>query len=118
LQANVRNPLFQHEYGHYLQSQAAGWSYLPRFAIPSALNPFFNGGYTDLSENSEQDAQARSLLYLSKYVDSFTYNDWKYDENPFYDTPNGSEVNPNQVNETFLKGKIMIPFFINLESDY
>jgi len=112
LQPNVRNPLFQHEYGHYLQSQAAGWAYIPRFAIPSALNPSRNGGYTDLSEDTEQDAQARSLLYFTKYVDGFTYDDWDYYEHPFYDRPDGTIVNRTKINESFLNGKLMIPTYI------
>jgi hypothetical protein len=95
-----------------LQSQASGWSYIPRFAIPSALNPSRNGGYTDLSENAEQDAQARSLLYFTNYVDGFTYNDWDYNENPFYDKPNGSIVNQSLINEGFLKGKLMIATYM------
>jgi hypothetical protein len=114
LQPNVFNPLFQHEYGHYLQSQAAGWSYIPRFAIPSALNPSRNGGYTDLSENTEQDAQARSLLYFTKYVDGFTFDDWNYYKNPFYDHPNGTIVDRTSINESFLKGKLMIPTYMQV----
>lgn len=112
LEANVRNPLYQHEYGHYLQSQAAGWAYIPRFAIPSALNPSRNEGYTDLSENTEQDAQARALLYFTKYVNGFTYEDWDYHEHPFYDRPNGTTVDRTLVNGSFLNGKLMVPTYI------
>jgi len=107
LEANVTNSLFQHEYGHYLQSQASGWYYLTRFAIPSALNPTRNGGYTDISEGTEQDAQARSLLYFSKYVKGFTYDDWDWVKNRFYDHHNGTMIDRTFINDSFLKGKLM-----------
>ena len=38
IRANPNNESFQHEYGHYLQSQEAGWAYLPKYAIPSLIN--------------------------------------------------------------------------------
>jgi hypothetical protein len=65
-----------------------------------------------LSENTEQDAQASSLLYLIKYVNGFTYDNWDYDENPYYDRPNGTEVDRTGVNASFLHGKLMISTYI------
>ncbi len=38
LDADPENILFQHEYGHYLQSQSAGLFYLSKYGIPSALS--------------------------------------------------------------------------------
>ncbi|MBE8723073.1 hypothetical protein [Sphingobacterium pedocola] len=38
LQAEPGNSLFQHEYGHYLQSQASGVFYLPRYGVPSLFS--------------------------------------------------------------------------------
>ncbi len=38
LRADPNNPLFQHEYGHYLQSQSMGWGYIPRVGIPSLMS--------------------------------------------------------------------------------
>jgi hypothetical protein len=100
LEASVFNPLFQHEYGHYLESQASGWDYLTRFAIPSAWNAIINNG-TDLSHPVEQDAQARALLYFTKNVKGFTYNDWKYIEHPFYDHQGGSIVTKSRITQAF-----------------
>ena len=37
IEADANNPLFQHEYGHVLQSRAMGLAYLSRVGIPSAL---------------------------------------------------------------------------------
>ena len=37
LKADPNNTLFQHEYGHYLQSQEMGWAYLSRVGFPSLL---------------------------------------------------------------------------------
>ena len=37
LAAGPNNSLFQHEYGHYLQSQKMGWGYLSRVGIPSLM---------------------------------------------------------------------------------
>ncbi len=38
LKADLNNSLFQHEYGHYLQSQEMGWGFLPRVGIPSLMS--------------------------------------------------------------------------------
>lgn len=38
LAANSSNSPFQHEYGHYLQSQSMGWAFLPRVGIPSLMS--------------------------------------------------------------------------------
>lgn len=111
LKPDVKNPLFQHEYGHYLQSQAVGWGYLTDFAIPSALNPSQNGGYTDISQNTEQDAQARALLYFTRYVDGFTYDDWSWTKNRFYDSPKGKILDRKDVTTQFLQSKLMITVF-------
>jgi RHS repeat-associated protein len=37
IDANPNNKLFQHEYGHYLQSQESGWAYLSTYALPSLM---------------------------------------------------------------------------------
>jgi hypothetical protein len=113
-EASVYNAMFQHEYGHYLQSQAAGWAWIPRFGIRSATNPMRNGGYTDLSENTEQDAQARSLLYFTKYVKGFTYDKWDYGRHAFWDSQ-GNKIwyyDPNRINEGFLNSRLMIPTYV------
>ena len=44
LYADPNNTLFQHEYGHYLQSQSMGWGYLPRVGIPSLMSAMKKDG--------------------------------------------------------------------------
>ena len=62
IQADLDNALFQHEYGHYLQSQAYGPYYFQRYGLPSA---FSKGNHRD--HPVEQDANLRSLKYFNKY---------------------------------------------------
>lgn len=44
LYADPSNTLFQHEYGHYLQSQASGPLYLGKYAIPSLYDAAYGKG--------------------------------------------------------------------------
>jgi hypothetical protein len=100
IDADPNNPLFQHEYGHYLQSQATGPFYLPRYGIPSALSR----GNHDYHP-AEQDANARAYRYFSEHIKDFNWIDengiqrskWKFEYNliigynsalPFNDTKN------------------------------
>ncbi len=83
IEADPNNPLFQHEYGHYLQSRAAGWAYIPRYAIPSLFDkkqikgkPKTKHYYNPI----EQDANARSIQYFYKREgDDFV---WDFESNP------------------------------------
>ena len=75
IEAHPDNPLFQHEYGHYLQSQSMGWAYLPRVGIPSVLS----SGTHDYHP-VEQDANARAIQYFYKQTNGTV--DWKFDINP------------------------------------
>jgi RHS repeat-associated protein len=92
LKADANNSVFQHEYGHYLQSQSMGWAYYPRVGIPSVRSE--HGNYTKNYPKHafhpvEQDADRRAFLYFNKHVDGFQ-NDtflgdnkgWNFDENP------------------------------------
>jgi len=81
IEADPNNPLFQHEYGHYLQSQAVGWAYLTRYAIPSLWGDedFYGHDYN----KAEQDANARAIQYFYKKTGGdFT---WHFDDNPIGD---------------------------------
>jgi len=76
LEPKFDNWLFQHEYGHYLQSQAVGPLYFQRYGLPSA----FSGGpfkYNHNSHPAEQDANARALKYFSTKVPNFNSFDEK-----------------------------------------
>ena len=104
LEADANNSLFQHEYGHYLQSQSLGLAYLIRVGIPSALHERFGGNHNFM--NYEQDANMRAFRYFNENVSGFytspdeyntQYNDrniasqkgekyrwpkWNFEENP------------------------------------
>ena len=66
IEPDANNPLFQHEYGHYIQSQHMGWGYYSRVGVPSALS---NGDH-DLHP-VEQDANRRAFLYFNKNISGF-----------------------------------------------
>jgi hypothetical protein len=85
IEPNPENQLFQHEYGHYLQSKASGWFYLSRYGIPSA---FSKGPHW--KSPVEQDANIRAFQYFSKHDPGFNWVDdngtqktrWRPDHNP------------------------------------
>lgn len=74
LKADPSNDLFQHEYGHYIQSQDYGYLYYAKFGVPSL---FSKGSHRD--HPVEQDANIRSLKYYYQkgLYDSF----WDKDSN-------------------------------------
>ncbi|MDR1054608.1 MAG: hypothetical protein LBL90_02010, partial [Prevotellaceae bacterium] len=87
--ADPNNWLFQHEYGHYLQSQSSGLFYLQRYALPSLIDAM---GSSDHDYHSvEQDANIRAYKYFSEKVPGFNVMDddrnypngrWHQDYNP------------------------------------
>lgn len=102
IEADPSNPLFQHEYGHYLQSQASGPAYLSRYGIPSARG----------DQDVEYDANSRAFSYFYNetggnfrwWFEKHTLNDGKnWGKNPkdFYNNPafqlalSSSQVSPN-----------------------
>lgn len=78
LQADPNNSLFQHEYGHYLQSQAWGLAYLSRGALPSLFDTFGRKGDHKFHQ-IEQDANMRAFKYFNKNVEGFYQSeaDWR-----------------------------------------
>ena len=84
IKADPAIPLFQHEYGHYGQSQEAGWTYLFNYAIPSLINARnlpnnFDGIRQHDAFGVEQDANLRARAYFGEKV-------WDYDKNPIFDS--------------------------------
>jgi len=84
LKAEADNPLFQHEYGHYIQSQTSGWFYYSKYGIPSILSKRPH----DLNP-VEQDANVRGFKYFSTNINDFNWSDesgqhslWDYNYNP------------------------------------
>lgn len=69
IEAKPDNYLFQHEYGHYLQSQASGLFYLQRYAVPSLVDAA--GGSIHKYHPVEQDANIRAYQYFMKKIPGF-----------------------------------------------
>jgi RHS repeat-associated protein len=82
LSADPNNPLFQHEYGHYLQSQAYGWKYLTKVGLVSLRNVRDkNMSYDDYIRTwTEQDANERAYEYFYKKTGGTV--DWNFRSNP------------------------------------
>jgi RHS repeat-associated protein len=84
LQADPDNSLFQHEYGHYLQSQSSGLFYLQRYALPSLIDA---RGSSDHDYHAvEQDANIRAYKYFTDKVPGFNVidDDRKYPNGRWY----------------------------------
>ena len=72
IKADPNDDLFQHEYGHYIQSQTSGWFYLSKYGIPSALSK------DPHSMNPvEQDANIRAFKYFNTHNEK--YSGWYFD---------------------------------------
>ena len=92
LRADPCNHLFQHEYGHYIQSQEMGLAYLGRVGIPSGLNGLTHDASAHNVYPIEVDANRRAFLYFNKYIDGFYTSGednnlnqrWNFAENPLY----------------------------------
>lgn len=106
---NANNPLFQHEYGHYIQSQKMGPAYYPRVGVPSVMSK----GEHDFHP-VEQDANRRSFLYFNQNIGGFqndgtgredwtsrdpqTNLGWDFERNPL--NVNGSHTRRQYVDYT------------------
>ena len=77
LYADPHNRLFQHEYGHYLQSQSMGPAFIPRVAIPSLMSTMYDDK-SHAFQPFEQDANRRAFLYFNKNVDGFYQTEEEY----------------------------------------
>lgn len=97
ISADPKNSLFQHEYGHYLQSQESGPIYLFRYAIPSLISASkTEEKHPNHNHNffwTELDANQRAVRYFERKVSDFDIdNDWDIDRHPLpgyhsYDYP-------------------------------
>lgn len=102
--ARPDNSLFQHEYGHYLQSKATGPWYLSRYAIPSGLDCL---GIKDHNYHPvEQDANIRAFKYFNKKLDN--YSSWDFDFNPIVGYKEELPIT-NEVNQAALKNGRLQP---------
>ena len=119
IQADPLDWLFQHEYGHYLQSQAMGWSYLSKVGIPSIISAKHDGtdGYKHDYHPVEQDANSRAIEYFTKHEkDKFLDNDgilvgWEFSKNPVHGYNQkesyGSDINTQALQNVRIKGSIL-----------
>ena len=99
LAADPNNSLFQHEYGHVLQSREMGWAYFPRVGVPS----LFSDASTHKYQHFEQDANRRAFMYFNKNVDRFYKS--QRDQNEFGNTRGWNfRENPLDVNHTATRG--------------
>ena len=100
--ASPDNYLFQHEYGHYIQSQKFGWYYYGKFGIPSLIS-----ASNDKDHNMnpvEQDANIRALMYFNRHIPN--YSDWQFKHNPIKNY-NATESFHNQTNQSALNSGIL-----------
>lgn len=103
LHADPYNSLFQHEYGHYLQSQSFGLFYIQRCALPSLFDCFNKDG-NHTYHPVEQDANIRAYKYFKKHVNE--YNGWNMNKNRIlgyntslsYDDPTNRKALQNTLN--------------------
>ena len=113
IEANPKNSLFQHEYGHVLQSRASGMDYLVAFALPSLTDRYNGKSYSDHNLNPiEQDANARALTFFMENVDGYTYDDWHYasGENPILDSK-GNYTNSSTINRAILSSHEITDYY-------
>ena len=92
IEAKPNNSLFQHEYGHCLQSQKYGLFYLTKCAIPSLIDCALPSKHK--LHPVEQDANIRAFKYFTKYISDFVREedgvietDWSFKRYPIIDFP-------------------------------
>lgn len=90
--ADPSDRLFQHEYGHYIQSQSSGIFYLSKYGIPSALSKGRHNRHP-----VEQDVNARAYRYFSRNVEN--YSGWQHEYNPIsgFDKTANPKSSQNQL---------------------
>lgn len=106
LYADPDNKLFQHEYGHYLQSKRMGIAYFIRVGLPAIMSK----GDHD-KHPVEVDCNHEAFMYWNNYYPEFQNDSllsdfcgWNFDYNPFPDTI-GSKVKSNYALYTYIDYK-------------
>ena len=80
IQKEESNHLFQHEFGHVIQSRIWGPLYLFVIGIPSVISASHNSYSKHMHKWQEQDANKKALKYFTKK--QLTNFSWNYDMNP------------------------------------
>lgn len=95
IRATPTNSLFQHEYGHYLQSKSWGPFYLGKVAIPSLFSAMSGNNHN--AYKTEQDANIRALEFWEDKFPGFSSNGWNQTKNDItgynWDKGFNSEIN-------------------------
>ncbi|MBO4434642.1 MAG: hypothetical protein J5769_04210 [Bacteroidales bacterium] len=95
LENDVSNKTYQHEYGHYLQSQDLGRYYVMLIAIPSIMSKVIYRENHHFSP-TEQDANRRGFDYFTRYYPGeFT---WDHESNPVPD-PGFNYISPTRFDK-------------------
>ena len=96
IKAEDSNALFQHEFGHYLQSQDHGLLWFFTYGIESAVSALNNDYYRHNTFYTEHDANARALQYFVKhYGTNYAEEKWNYEDNPIKDYDNTKSLSEN-----------------------
>ena len=88
ISTDPNNRMFQHEYGHYLQSKRMGWAYFVTVGLPAIMS---KGVHDD--HPVEVDCNREGFIYFNRFYSDFQ-NDtllfdkkgWDFWYNPFPDT--------------------------------
>jgi hypothetical protein len=85
IHADPNNRLFQHEYGHYLQSKRMGLAYFVRVGLPAIMSKGDHDAHP-----VEIDCNREGFLYFNRYVPQFLNDSliadkkgWDFYYNPF-----------------------------------
>lgn len=119
IDANPNNSLFQHEYGHYLQSQEFGFAYLTKIGLPNAQT---KRGFHN-THRTEQDANVRAFRYFNNNDPNFS--SWNFADNPIIGYRSSQPFNSTSNQLVLDRGLISfnivdyMPFFYgNWQSTY
>ena len=105
IEAKDDNYLFQHEFGHYLQSQEHGPLWIFTFAIESGLSALVNDSAKHNYFYTEQDANARSFKYFAeRYGMEYAKKVWDFTLNPIdgYDSSHSNWRNMNRIEQNII----------------
>lgn len=107
---NPNDRLFQHEYGHVLQSRSSGLMYIPKYGLPSLMKK--DKGHSIYW--TETDANARALQYFMAHDSNFNIKNWRFEAelNPipgydpsksFFDADNQKAIKSNISSLSFFQ---------------
>jgi hypothetical protein len=88
ISAQPNNKMFQHEYGHYLQSKRMGWAYFVRVGLPAILSKGDHDAHP-----VEIDCNREAFIYFNRFYPNFQNDSlitdnkgWNFRFNPFPDS--------------------------------